>query len=459
MSAHKIKIQESESRIQDLNFQSGQFLLEVVIAVGVMLMLAHAFFTLIGTSYQLLVQSRSQASAKAIANEKMEIIRNMSFDQVGTVGGIPSGPLLQEETVLRNGQAFNVSTAIVYKDDAFDQLAPDDTNPADYKMARVGVTWTPAGFPTNQEIVILSNISPHGMETTVGGGTLNILVFDSLGAPVPQADVVVDAPSVGVNLINLSTNDFGMITLPGSPACTTCYSITVTKSGYSTDRTYMASEVANPTKPPLTVIDGQVSQASFAIDELADVVFESKGSREEGFPPLGNVAFHLRSDKTVGTDTSGDPVYKLDEDYTTDGGGSANLQLESANYIVTLNNGYDLGGSYPFSPLNIPAGGSMTVLMSAVTQSVDSLLIQVQDVGGSAIASAAAELTNIGLGYDGTLDTGNTDNPDFGQAWFGSLSADTDYQLVVTHPDYDTSTTTGLDVSGPSIQKVIMNPK
>ena len=455
-----MKMHNSVFRCQMSNVrcQSGQFLLEIVIAVAVMMILAHAFFTLISSSYQILTQSRSQSVAKAVINEKMEIIRNLDYDSVGTVGGIPSGELLQEETVIRNGQLFNVSTDIIYKDDSYDDLAPDDTNPADYKLARIEVSWIPGGFPSAQKLVMVTNISPRGGESLLTGGTLNVLVFNSLGVPVAQANVLIEATSVGVSL-SQTTDDFGRVTLPGAPVCNSCYSIIVNKTDYSTDRTYDFSEVTNPTKPPLSILAGQVSQISFAIDTLADVNFNSVGDRDSGFPALGDVTFHLQSEKTIGTDGNGDPVYKLDEDYSTDGGGSANLQLESANYVLTMDASYDLGGSNPFSPLNISAGGSMDVTMSAVEQTANSLLANVQDVGGSPIASASARLTNMGISYDGSIDTGGADDTVYGQAWFGDLTSASDYILEVSHDDYETSVTDNLEVSGSSSQTVILNPK
>jgi len=438
------------------NLQGGQFLLEVIIAVAIMLMLMHAFFTLISTSYQILAQSRSQTVARALANEKMELARNLPYDDVGTVGGLPSGGLLQQETVLRNGQAFTVNTAVIYKDDPFDGQAPTDLLPADYKIVRVEITWTLLGFPTNKSLVMVTNIAPRGVETTAGGGTLSILVFDSQGQPVPQADVHIEASTINppVNL-DLQTDNLGNLILPGAPVCTDCYHVTVSKNGYSTDRTYTTAEVTNPSQPPLTVIESKVTEVSFSIDQLTDVTFNSVADRGTGYQALGGVNFHLVSGKIIGTNAQAEVVYKLVADYVTDASGQFNTQLEWDNYTLSLDGiNYNLGGSNPFSPIPIPAGSISSINFVAIPNSNNSLLTQIQDSSGVAVVSALVRLSD--LVYDGTMVVGNIGQPDEGQAFFSNLS-DGAYTLEVSHPNFETYSDS-IDILGETKGIVILNP-
>ena len=439
------------------NPSSGQFLIEVVIAVGVLLIYTHAFFTLITTSYQILSLSRAESMARALANEKMEIIRNLPYDDVGTMGGIPNGSLPQEETNIRNGQTFTVNTSVVYIDDPFDNLAPSDTLPIDYKSARIQVNWSGNPFTNDHLITLITTIAPKGVESTTGGGTLSILVFNSLGLPVAQAQVHIQANTAAppVDLIQF-TDDLGNLILPGAPACTACYHITVTKSGYSTDRTYTTAEVPNPNLPPFTILEGQVTPASFAIDQLSQITFNSTSTRENNYQDLGNVDFHLQGSKTIGTDTEENPIYKLDQNLTTETNGQLTLDLEWDNYIITLDQlNYDLGGSQPFSPLTVNAGDNATLRFIGAPHQDHNLLTLIQNPAGNPIPSALVRLT--GLDFDGTLYSGTADVPDFGQTFFSPLDHDL-FSLEISHDEYLGFSGT-IDVTDQTQTTVILNPK
>ena len=94
--------------------------------------------------------------------------------------------------------------------------------------------------------------------------TLSILVFDSEGIPMPGANVniVADSVSPQVNL-DIITDSFGRVLLPGAPECNECYQITATKAGHTTDRTYGTSEVTNPSKPHQSILEAEVTSGFF----------------------------------------------------------------------------------------------------------------------------------------------------------------------------------------------------
>jgi len=436
--------------------ETGFQYLEVIIVAAILLMLAHAFFTLITSAYQLLGLSRIQASARSLANQEVETIRNLPYDDVGTDGGIPSGTLAQVKQTTINGQTYTITTTVVYMDDPFDGLAPADLLPTDYKRVKIRVDWA-GTFPSSDSVELITDISPQGMETDVGGGTLSVLVFDADGQPVPQAEVTVQAPSAvpPIDLVLLTDND-GILLIPGAPACISCYNISVTKTGFSTDRTYDAGEVTNPSKPPVTILEDEVSQISFGVDELTSVSFTSVGAGPT-YATVGNVDFHLTGTKTIGTDVSGDPVYKVDDDYTTDGSGSLSLDLEWDSYTMRLDNvNYALAGSSPLTPIVATAGETADVTFVRGGFAGHSLLAQIKDASGSAIASASARLTRSLSGYDETISSGQTGDPDEGASYFIDLPEGGSYNLEVTHPDFLDSTTS-VDVNGATETTVVMN--
>ncbi len=255
--------------------QKSFTLIEIIVGMALMLLVFIGLYGAFQFGMKVVGQSKARVTALAIANRKMEEIRNLPYKDIGTVGGIPPGVVSETEDLAQNSVNFTVKTTIVYVDDPFDGLAPTDTLPADYKRAKIKVSWS--GFFSG-EITSITDIAPKGIETTAGGGTLKISVFDASGIGVPQATLHVVNTKVSPNIdASYQTDDTGNFVLAGAPTSTEGYQITATKSGFNEDRTYSKSEVANPSKPPASVFEGQVTEISFSIDRLSDFSIETRG--------------------------------------------------------------------------------------------------------------------------------------------------------------------------------------
>src|SRR3990172_4926235 len=240
----------------------GQILLSILIAIAVFSILVNALFTLIAASFDLVSLNKTRITARHLAQEKMELIRNLAYEDVGTVGGIPDGIIEQEEIVRRNDLNYTVKTDISYVDDPFNGAGAD----TDYKRVRIEASWEGLAASRKNPIILISDVA-IGTLVDVEGGGLVIQVFDASGAPVPQAEVTIVANGINppVNLTVLTNSD-GRVVRPGATPCIECYQITVTKEGHSTNRTYSTGEVANPLKPHVSVFQDNVTQVSFAID-------------------------------------------------------------------------------------------------------------------------------------------------------------------------------------------------
>jgi hypothetical protein len=235
--------------------------------VSILLLVILGLYGAFQLGLKVVAQNKARITATALANQKIEIARNLAYQQVGTIGGIPSGSIEENETITRNNIEYTVKTTVGYVDDPFDGLAPDDSLPNDYKRVKVKVSWP--GF-LGGEVILITDISPKGLETAEGGGNLLISVFDALGAAIGQADIhIVNNQTDPVIDVTYQTNDQGQYLVAGAPSSTEAYQITVTKSGYSTDRTYGTDEVANPEKPHATVLEGKLTEISFSIDRLS----------------------------------------------------------------------------------------------------------------------------------------------------------------------------------------------
>ena len=247
----------------------GVSLVDVLVGAALMLIVFLALAGLLRASLRVSMFVKTQSTAIAIANNQMEYIRSLPYNSVGTVGGIPAGVIAQNATTTQDGTAYGVRTFIDYYDDPSDGTGASDTNgiTTDYKRIKVTVSYTTSG--QFRQISLNSEYAPLGIETTSGGGTLQIIVVNAAGSPVSGASVqIVNAStSPTVNLTTFS-NSAGVVYLPGA-ATSTQYVVTVSKAGYSTAQTY-ARDInnQNPTPGYLTVAQNLTTSSTFAIDVL-----------------------------------------------------------------------------------------------------------------------------------------------------------------------------------------------
>ena len=285
----------------------GFSLIEVLVVSVVMLLVFGGLFAGFRYSLELISISRAKLSALTLANDRMEYIRSLSYNAVGTVSGIPAGLIAQTSTTTLNNVKFTQTVLIGYIDDSADGIGAADSNniTTDYKQAKVTLSWTTRGVI--HEIFLVSNIIPRSIETSVGGGTLRVNVFDATVAPLPGAEVrVVNntiAPAIDVTR---TTDSTGVALFGGAPAGPD-YEITVTAPGYSTDKTYKATTtLPNPTTQPIAVLAADISTMNFFIDTLASLsvdTFSSKilGTTTESFSSSSGIATSTQATTSTGT--------------------------------------------------------------------------------------------------------------------------------------------------------------
>ncbi len=236
---------------------SGFGLIETMIGAALMLLVFGAIFTGLNLMMQIITHSKAEAGARSLAVERMEYVRSLSYDAVGTVAGIPAGLIPQVATTSINGINYEIRTLIQYLDRPEDGFAGADTNgiTEDSKIVKITYSWTIRG--ESKSYTLVSDIVPNGIESTSGGGTLLINVFDASVQPVSNAEVHV-FNDTGTSTVDVTvyTNAAGIANFPGAPAGGG-YQITVTKPGYSTDQTYSASATnTNPNPPHVAVVAG-----------------------------------------------------------------------------------------------------------------------------------------------------------------------------------------------------------
>jgi len=297
------------------------------------------------------------------------------------------------------------------------------------------------------------------VETTSGGGTLSVFVINSLGKPISMASVHITNNSVNPNIdVTLQTDQNGYLILPGAPPCAACYHVTVTKEAYSTDKTYTTDEVANPDKKPFTVTANYLTESTFMIEPLASLTLTSY-SGEQVFTLAPNSIFRLTGSKTIGLDDQDNPVFKFDQTLSTGSSGVyTNNQLEWDTYILTVpySTAEQITAVYPHQPMSIPPGSKFNLAVSTLPLASHSLLLNLEDASGSAVASASA-LLKLAEQPVASISSGLLGQPNFGQAFFNTLTSGS-FAFTITHPEY-LDLAGSILVNGITTDKLIMTKK
>lgn len=303
---------------QQRRHQSGFSLIETVIVSALILLMFGGLFAGLRLMINMVGHSKAEAGARSLAVAKIEYIRSLSYDAVGTVNGIPPGPLPQTSTTTLNGIEYTERILVQYLDRPEDGFGVNDENgiTEDSKIVKVTYSWNLRNTP--DELSIVTDLIPKGIESTSGGGTLFINVFDANVQPVPNAEVrVVNTTGTSTIDVTVETNANGIANFPGAPA-QSGYEVTATKAGFSIDQTYSASSTnSNPNPPHVSVIAGEVSTVNFAIDETSDITF-----RTLGVPTTGTME-----------DTFSDDAFLAEQTDTVVSGGALQLASSSGSFV------------------------------------------------------------------------------------------------------------------------------
>lgn len=251
-------------------FCSGFTLVEVIVGIALMLVLFLALFGVLRASLILSTFTKTEAAATELASSQMEYLRGLSYDAIGTAGGIPAGNIPQTATTTVDGMPYAIRTFVTYYDDPADGVGAADTNgvTTDYKIGKVTVSYTVDGI--RKSISLLSKFVPPGIESSTGGGTLSLHIVDAQGNGVNDALVEIknDETTPTVDFTTFSNTSGYVVT--GGAATSTAYQVFVSKSGYSSAQTYArTNENVNPTPGYLTVVANETTAATFSIDRLA----------------------------------------------------------------------------------------------------------------------------------------------------------------------------------------------
>ncbi len=384
--------------------QRGFTLIETLITIAIFTIMAVSVYRAMIVVVNLYSAVRVRVAATTVANQDLELIRNLSYDKVGLVDGIPSGLVASSSQVVWDNMTFTITRIIRNIDDPFDGTlggTPNDLAPADYKLVNLSVSCAACPVPSTFDFT--GRIAPKNLETSSSNGALFVQVINANGQPVIGVSVNVTNTRLNpaINITDV-TDTTGFLKLVDVPPATQSYHIVVTKSGYSTDQSYATSSVnPNPVKPDATIALQQVTQLAFAIDNASQLNAESVTDTCTSVP---NVNFSLTSSKLIGTTPD---IPKFNQSYMTDTSGTKVISnLEWDNYsLVFTNAGYDIAGTIPLLPLVVNPGANINFKMVMRTKVSNGVLVTVKD-GASGLPLSGASVTLSRTGYSTTLITG-----------------------------------------------------
>lgn len=371
------QIKFKQGLLKEFTKFAGFTLVEVLVGIAVFLLIATASYQAYISLFTLINLNQYKITALNLVNEQFEIIRNLPYADVGVQGSIPKGKIPHTQTLTRSGVTFVVTATIRNVDLPFDGTiggSPNDLSPSDNKIVEIQVDC--ASCKSYTPLNLTTTVAPKNLETASTNGALFIRVFDANGIAIPDASVHIVNNKVNPAItIDDVTDVNGMLQIVDVPPGTNAYEITVSKNGYSSDRTYTPGTLENPdpTQPHANVLIQQVTQISFVIDRLSTLSFSSVTPTCQAVP---NIDFNLTGAKTIGTN-----IPKYSQNLITNSSGVySNSAIEWDTYQVLVNDAdYNIIGLNPLNPILLNPNSSQNVRLILQPKDPNTLLVTIKD--------------------------------------------------------------------------------
>lgn len=436
----------------------GTSLIDLVLSIAIIALLFSGAYAVYFSIEAAVSNIGARNAGTAAIDQEIEMVRNLPYTSVGTVGGIPAGIIPQNQTTTVQGYTFSLQTEVLNIQDPYDKT-PTSTPVADYKL--LDITATCATCQHFAPIEITTTVSAKNLNTSTLYGSIFIYAINANGQGVADATIQVVNASVtpSINLVD-TTNASGLLELIGVPTSTQGYQVFASKPGYSSDQTYPLGGAGNPNpvNPNITVASQTASNVTLAIDVLSTLNIQTVTNRCVAVPsePLA-----IRGSKLIGAN-----VLKFSTTSVTSASGSLTMQkMEWDTYGLTLNDPTEIiAGSMPLgTAIAVNPSSSPTYQFILQPAANPSLLVAVTDAAnGAGIANATTTLSQGGFSETLVTDHSSFSQNDWSAGQYsngaGSINASVPGKLTLAlnaSSSYPTSTPNWLisntfDVGGTS---------
>lgn len=448
--------------------KKGFTLIEAMVLLFVFSITIVTFYQVFSAGTMYIMDSKNRLGAVSLANERMEMVRNLAYDDIGTVGGEVDGNIPQEQDVEENGRTYHIRTEVRYVQDSFDGVYPADTAFEDYKKVVITISWTPEPSVI-REVQLVSRFVPQGLEVAnPGDGILSINVFSDQpgGTGISGSTVHVVNAETGLNT-TLETDSTGNVTLMGDNVTASIqkYEIQVSKSDYETVTTLppYPSSAFNPVDVHASVVIGSINMANIVQNRLSDLRISAVNHLGEGIP---NIGFHLKGGRIVGVETiyPNAPIYNLDEDGTTGSDGNKDYNdISPGEYSFSLLSsvtGYELIDTDPADPFSLTSENPLVFKARLADNSATSLLVRIIRIDGEdalPVSGAQVQLSNDS-GYSATVASSYN-----GAAFFPASSdpfLEGNYNLKITADGFNEhNSTVTVNANQLKVENITLDPQ
>jgi competence protein ComGC len=366
--------------------RKGFTLIEAMTVLFIFVLITMTFYSMISIGSRHIINAKNRLGALSLANEKMEIARNVPYDDLGTDNGEVEGVLLEDEDVSKNTRQYHVSTSIVYVPDDFDGVFPADVAWNDYKKVEITVSWN-TGDGTTDEVVLVSRFVPPGLEVAdPNAGILMINVFSDQpgGTGISGADLHVVNTETGLDTDTPETGSDGSYMLMGQRVTDSIqkYQITVTKAGYETVQTLppYPDTAYYPIDVHASVVTGALNVVNIVQNKLTDLTVESVDYLDQ---KIGDVNFALIGGRKLGIDASVPPIEKYNLEFTgsTESDGDRLFDdISPGKYELTpdlVSANYELIGVDPSISFELFSDNPLTVKMRLAEKTKTGMMVKV----------------------------------------------------------------------------------
>ncbi|MFN8188488.1 MAG: carboxypeptidase-like regulatory domain-containing protein [Gaiellales bacterium] len=414
------------------NAEAGFTLIEIVMAMGLFVVVAAAMAQVLTGAIVSSGISKERTIAQQVAQEEIESIRRMAYDDVGIVNGNPPGELQATKTVTVSNLALTVQTSVKY---VADPTPTSYATQANYKKVTVTILRARDSKQLTQEV---THVAPPA-RAPYGGVNLaivNVQVVDfALNTPVEGATVALGTgPSAPRSDKTDTTGTVTFAALSPNPSASDFYDLSASLSGYEVLKDDLSPSAATH----VSLAPGQTFNTAIRIYRPATVnvnLKDTDGSTYAGSASVtisssrGSEVFSYTGSPLTITEIAGEKVVPGLQ-YTASATTLSSLTTPSVTQYVPNNYPTDLSSTFN---LTMPPGGGInaTVLQGGIALA-----------GATVTVTGGPNSTNISATTDANGVASFTGLPVGG----GYIVTATSYGQTVSVSDLTVDTTATTDV-------------